>query len=387
MESKSKVAAPQEVLSRDGTRIAYRSQGSGAAAVFVHGSLATIHGWDKVATLLAANHQVITYDRRGRGGSGDTNPYDFDREVEDLKAVLAVAGPDAVLIGHSFGGAVAAVAAQTADISALVLYEPGIRLADPIGGDAVTAMEDALAAGKTHSAMEIGTRRVVGFSREETTAAQRTPEWAEQTALVSTWPRELRALDAIDVTPAVFADISVPTLLLRGSESPAWLRETTERTSGWIKGAQLIELPGQSHGATDTAPEMVANAVTTFLQHIDSDNTSMSVVTLRSDTSWNGTPYEAYSQERPQLTVMRYSIPPHSSLPWHKHPVPNTAFVISGSITLESIQGVRHVFHAGDAFAESVGNEHRGFTQGESAEIVCTYAGAAGVPLSIPTGR
>ncbi|RYY16039.1 MAG: cupin domain-containing protein [Alphaproteobacteria bacterium] len=113
----------------------------------------------------------------------------------------------------------------------------------------------------------------------------------------------------------------------------------------------------------------------------------MSVVTLRSDTSWNGTQYEAYSHERPQLTVMRYSIPPHSSLPWHRHPVPNTAFVISGSITLESIEGVRHVFRAGDAFAESVGNEHRGFTQEESAEIVCTYAGAAGVPLSIPTGR
>lgn len=387
MESKSEDTATQEVLSRDGTRIAYRSRGSGPAVIFVHGSLATSHGWDKVATSLAPNHQVITYDRRGRGGSGDTSPYDFAREVEDLKAVLAVAGPDAVLIGHSFGGAVAAVAARTAVIAALVLYEPGIRLAGPIGGDAVSAMEDALAAGETDSAMEIGTRRVVGFSEEETTAARGAPGWAEQTALVSTWPRELRALDAIEVTPAVFADITVPTLLLRGSESPAWLRETTERTSGWIKGAHLVELPGQSHGATDTAPEMVADAVTTFLQDVTSGDTSMSVVTLRSDTSWNGTQYEAYSHERPQLTVVRYSIPPHSSLPWHRHSVPNTAFVISGSITLESIQGDRHVFRAGDAFAESVGNEHRGFTREESAEIVCTYAGAAGVPLSIPTGR
>jgi quercetin dioxygenase-like cupin family protein len=61
--------------------------------------------------------------------------------------------------------------------------------------------------------------------------------------------------------------------------------------------------------------------------------------------------------------------------------------VISGAITLTSTDGDTHTFTAGDAFAESVGNEHRGYTTSEGAEIVCTYAGAAGVPLSTPTGR
>lgn len=113
----------------------------------------------------------------------------------------------------------------------------------------------------------------------------------------------------------------------------------------------------------------------------------VSVQVLQSDTSWNGTPYVSYPQGVPQLTVVRYSIPAHSSLPWHEHHMPNTAFVMSGHIVLTSIEGVTHVFHAGDAFAESVGNEHRGYTEDEAVEIVCTYAGARDEPLSVPTGR
>lgn len=115
--------------------------------------------------------------------------------------------------------------------------------------------------------------------------------------------------------------------------------------------------------------------------------TSRAVQVLRSDTSWNGRRYERYPAGVPQLTVVRYSLPAHTSLPWHEHPVPNTAFVLSGSIVLTSIEGVTQVFRAGDAFAESVGNEHRGHTEDEAAEIVCTYAGVEGLPLSVPTGR
>ena len=67
--------------------------------------------------------------------------------------------------------------------------------------------------------------------------------------------------------------------------------------------------------------------------------------------------------------------------------MPNTAFAISGHIVFTSIYGATQVFRAGDAFAESVGNEHRGYTELEAAEIVCTYAGAGGEPLSVPTRK
>ncbi|WP_140720647.1 MULTISPECIES: cupin domain-containing protein [Gammaproteobacteria] len=106
---------------------------------------------------------------------------------------------------------------------------------------------------------------------------------------------------------------------------------------------------------------------------------------LRSDTSWNGKPYERYPEGRPQLTVLRFHIPPHTSLPWHTHPMPNAGYVISGQITLEERgTGKLRVIGAGQAFAESVDDVHRGYTGDEAAEIVCTYAGVEGQALSIP---
>lgn len=376
------------VESADGTRLACRSVGDGEPIVLVHGSLAVGGGWRRVADLLAEDHRVTTFDRRGRGGSGDAPEYALEREVEDVIAVVGAVGGRPVLIGHSFGGAVAAQAARRADLAALVLYEPGLRLDGAIGGDAVADMERALRAGDAESALATGWQRVVGLSEDEVVAAKDTPMWREQLALINTWPRELQALDGLTVVPADFADIRTPTMLLRGTESATWLRESTERISGLIPGASLVELVGQGHGAGDTAPAMVASDVRAFVNGIEQDGDGpISVVRLRSDTAWNGSQYRSYPVGRPQLTVVRYSIPPHSSLPWHWHDAPNTAFVISGSIALQSISGVEHVFRAGDAFAESVGDEHRGFTGDEAAEIVCTYAGAAGVPLSVPTGR
>lgn len=55
----------------------------------------------------AAEFTVYTYDRRGRGRSGDTQPYGVEREVEDLAAVIAEAGGSAFVYGFSSGGLLA----------------------------------------------------------------------------------------------------------------------------------------------------------------------------------------------------------------------------------------------------------------------------------------
>jgi len=108
------------------------------------------------------------------------------------------------------------------------------------------------------------------------------------------------------------------------------------------------------------------------------------VEVLRTDTSWNGKAYERYPQGTPQLTVVRFSIPAHSSLSWHEHVVPNAAFVISGAMTVEDrATGATHTIRAGEAFGESVGAVHRGYTGDEATEVVVTYAGVEGIPLSI----
>lgn len=106
---------------------------------------------------------------------------------------------------------------------------------------------------------------------------------------------------------------------------------------------------------------------------------------LQTSRSWIDAPYESYPTGAPQLTVVRYSIPPHSSLAWHTHVVPNTAYVIEGALTVEDRESGRtQVVQAGEAFGESVGSVHRGYTEDEQTEVVAVYAGADGVDLSIP---
>ena len=72
---------------------------------------------------------MLNYDRRGRGDSTDTPPYDVRREIEDLDVLLAAAGGSAIVVGLSSGGALAALAAAAGlPIGHLVMWEPPYRL-------------------------------------------------------------------------------------------------------------------------------------------------------------------------------------------------------------------------------------------------------------------
>ncbi|MDR6504031.1 quercetin dioxygenase-like cupin family protein [Burkholderia ambifaria] len=113
---------------------------------------------------------------------------------------------------------------------------------------------------------------------------------------------------------------------------------------------------------------------------------AMSTVMLQTERSWDGQPYKQYPDGEPQLTMLKIVIPAHSTLPWHVHPVPNAAYVLSGTIHVESRDGHhRTTLHAGDVLPEMVGTEHRGWTEGEPAQLIVFYAGAKGVPLAIKT--
>ena len=115
------------VASRDGTRIACEKQGSGPALVIVPGALCDRACASNPARigLLSHDFTVCTYDRRGKGDSGDTLPYAVEREIEDLWAVIDAAGGKAYVYGHSSGGALAlqAAAQPGARIKRLALYE------------------------------------------------------------------------------------------------------------------------------------------------------------------------------------------------------------------------------------------------------------------------
>ena len=92
--------------SRDGTELSANHMGSGSPLVLMHGSIVTQETLALVAPLLAEKHRVWSYHRRGHGDSGDGADGSLEREVEDLAAVTAAAGPEVHLVGHSYGAVV-----------------------------------------------------------------------------------------------------------------------------------------------------------------------------------------------------------------------------------------------------------------------------------------
>jgi quercetin dioxygenase-like cupin family protein len=103
---------------------------------------------------------------------------------------------------------------------------------------------------------------------------------------------------------------------------------------------------------------------------------------LQTDKAWDGSQYTAYPAGHPQLSVLQITIPPRTTMEWHRHPVPNAAYVVSGELNVETQAGHKVHFTKGQVIAETVGVWHRGVTGDQAADLLVFYAGAPGVPLS-----
>lgn len=113
---------------------------------------------------------------------------------------------------------------------------------------------------------------------------------------------------------------------------------------------------------------------------------AVSTVLLQTEKSWDGAQYKPYSAGQPQLTVLKIVIPAHTALPWHTHPMPNAAYVVSGTLNVESQDGhSKKTLHAGDVLPEMVDRVHRGWTGKSPVELIVFYAGVAGMPTAIKT--
>ena len=113
------------VQSRDGTTIAFVRSGSGPSLILIVGALSDHTAAAAFSPHLESHFTVYSYDRRGRGESGNTQPYTVEREMEDLAALVDDIGEPVFLFGHSSGAILALEAALGGvPVQRLVLYEP-----------------------------------------------------------------------------------------------------------------------------------------------------------------------------------------------------------------------------------------------------------------------
>ncbi len=261
----------ETVTSADGTEIAFERTGSGPPLVLVHGATLDHRVWEigNVRSALAEDATVYAIDRRGRGKSDDAEEYEREREFEDIAAVVESIDEPVTLIGHSAGGFYTLEAAlRTDNLRGLVLYEPAMPVNGyNIGSEAVRAeMVSLLEAGKTEQAYILFFEEIAEWTPEEVDALRSAPPWKEYVERFPTLLPKYGEIPEYEFDPTRFADVTTPTLLLTGSESPEWGKETTEALDDALPNTRVHTFDGHGHAAMLTALGRFTDEVLAFIR-------------------------------------------------------------------------------------------------------------------------
>lgn len=244
------------VTSKDGTRIGYDTTGGGPALILVDGAMCyrAFGPSTQLAPLLAPHFTVFTYDRRGRGESGDAPTYDITREVEDLEALIDAAGGSAMLYGVSSGAALALeVASKVRTVTKLALYEAPFIVDNsrsPITSDYWGRISQAVAANRRGTALSLFLR-AVGVPGFVVMVMRLTSIWKKLKTIAHTLPYDGALVwenqQGRQLTARRWRSISAPTLVMDGGNSPPWMRNGTRALADALPNAVYRTLPGQTH--------------------------------------------------------------------------------------------------------------------------------------------
>jgi pimeloyl-ACP methyl ester carboxylesterase len=258
-----------EVTSRDGTQIAWTRSGNGPPLVLSPGLTGHHKVWDAMLSTLEPRFSVYTFDRRGRGDSGDADPNTFDiaREADDLLALLEAIGEPAHLFGHSSGAINALEAALRAEqLLTLQLYEPPFRVdREHVPRDAYARVKALHDAGDREGVVELFLREEIGLTPAQIDEIRPTPAWERRVAIAHIFTREIRGVLDYVFEPARFTTLQTPTLLILGSDSPPQFRPTIEALHSALPNSRIVVMPGQQHNAPATGPEQLTGVMLRFL--------------------------------------------------------------------------------------------------------------------------
>lgn len=255
----------------------FREAGSGPGVVCLHANASSSSQWRALMESLAPTFHVLAADSFGAGKSP---PWPTDRpvalrdEVALLEPVFARAGDPFALVAHSYGAAIALVAAvaQPHRIRALALYEPTLfALLDaesppPNDADgirsAVANAAAALDAGNPDGAAESFIDFWMGQGAWGHMPETRKAPIAASIPNIRGWAKAL--ID--EPTPlAAFSTLNIPVLYMIGKNSPASSQGVGRLLISAMPQVQLVEFEGLGHMGPITHPEVVNAAVARFL--------------------------------------------------------------------------------------------------------------------------
>lgn len=244
------------VRSKDGTLIAFSQSGLGPPLILVDGALCyrACGPMAPLAAVLAPHFTVFTYDRRGRGESGDLLPYAIEREIEDIEALIYEAGGSAFAYGISSGAVLALEAANRGlPIEKLAIYEAPFIVDDsraPVPADFLEQLHRAIGSNRRGHAVRLF-MKAVGVPAIFVALMRFMPAWSKLVAVAHTLPYDMSFLRDYQRGAPLPADrwirVVVPMLVAVGGKSPAWMRHGMRALTEVVPHAAHTVVEGQTH--------------------------------------------------------------------------------------------------------------------------------------------
>jgi pimeloyl-ACP methyl ester carboxylesterase len=270
----------QNVISKDGTKIAFEKTGQGPAVIMVNGAMGyrEFHGGRDLVAELSSAFTVYIYDRRGRGESSDILPYAVEREIEDIEALIDEAGGSAYLYGVSSGAALALRAAAKlgrAKVAKLALYEP------PYGSSDDKAKQDFAEQRKGLSQLIKDGKRgdaaaffisSMGTPPEVLEGIRKSPDWKIMEGVEHTLAYDYAVLGDGAVPIEIAKAATMPALVMDGSKSFDFMHDAAETLGKVMPHAERKPLKNQTH---EVSPDAIAPVLVEFFNSAARDNRHM----------------------------------------------------------------------------------------------------------------
>jgi pimeloyl-ACP methyl ester carboxylesterase len=284
-----------ESVAVDGTTLAYRERGGGEPVVFVHGSASDLRSWDQQLPAIGTSYRAIAYSRRYARPNEDIEPDADDQmlpHVDDLVSLLrAIHATPAHLVGHSWGAFICLLTAirHPQLVRSLVLQEPPVlslfvstpprpkellplfirrpRTAVSIlkfGAGTVAPAQRAFRRGDDDAAMRIFAYGVLGKDTYERLSEERRQQAREN---LNALRAQLLGAGFPPLSDDDVRRVRIPTLLMTGERSPAFLLRLTDRLQELLPDVERIEIAGASHAMQEENAGAVNEAIRRFLAH------------------------------------------------------------------------------------------------------------------------
>ncbi len=247
-----------KTTSKDGTSIAYEVSGNGPAVVLVDGALCYHDSGPgrKIAKLLSQNFTVYLYDRRGRGESGDTQPYAAQREIEDLESIITLAGGSVYVFGQSSGAILSLEAADLLGprvIKKLAVYEaPLITNSDrfPLGEKDLRRMQTLAEENRRKDAIKFFFKSIE-LPGVFSVILRLTPVWPKMKSIALTLVNDFTITTpyqtGVPLPKTQWRHVAMPTWVGAGGKSPQWMQHSERMLASFLPNARYHLLQDQTH--------------------------------------------------------------------------------------------------------------------------------------------